>query len=201
MLRLSAADKNRMLTAMPPSNFSIDSSTRAIAFDKGAVITQTPATFWLITKGAVKTLTWDETGKVITLGYWGAGDVIGLPFSAVDPYEVQCLSNVEARSVPDCHSSQYAKEITFCLRQTDELLRILRIERMYYRLYQLLLWLGNKFGDRVAEGILINIRLTHQELADLIGSTRVTVTRLLNQLETEQKILRPGRFNIILQND
>ena len=113
--------------------------------------------------------------------------------------EAECINQVTGRLIRDRYYSYFVREITHCLRQTDELLRVVRIERMYHRLWQLLLWLSKKFGTETHQGNLIDIRLTHQELADLLGSTRVTVTRLLNQMETEQKILRPGRFTIVLK--
>lgn len=69
---------------------------------------------------------------------------------------------------------------------------------MYERLTKLLIWLAQKFGSKVSQGILIELRLTHHELADMIGSTRVTVTRLLNQLDKEKIIVRPCRFSIII---
>ena len=170
------------------------------SFKKGDIIPQTANNLWIIKKGVVKTLTWNEAGKRITLGYWTEGDVIGIPLSTIEPYEVQCLDQVEADRIPWEKGNYFFKEISHCVRQTEELLRIVRIDKMYQRLLHLLLWLGRKFGDRVWQGILINLRLTHQELADLIGSTRVTVTRLLNQLEQEKIIVRSRRFAIVITN-
>ena len=188
------------LISLSNSFASNSRNNQAIAFNRGAIIPQNPSSFWYISSGAVKTVTWDLEGKVTALGYWGAGDVVGLHFSNVEPYEVQCLSPVATKLIPRQYSQDYVTEITRCLRQTDEMLRIVRIERMYHRLWQLLLWLSKKFRAQVPQGIAIDLRITHQELANLIGSTRVTVTRLLNQLETEQKILRPGRCKIIIKN-
>lgn len=167
-------------------------------FDKKSIIPQTNNSLWLIKKGIVKTLTWNETGKTITLGYWGEGDVVGLPLSKANPYEAECLKIVEAICIPWEQCSYLFREISCCVQQTDELLRIVRIEKMYQRLTKLLVWLAQKFGTQVLQGVLINLRLTHQELADMIGSTRVTVTRLLNQLEKEEIIVRPCRFSIIV---
>jgi CRP-like cAMP-binding protein len=61
-----------------------------------------------------------------------------------------------------------------------------------------LAWLGDKFGRQVKQGKLIELPLTHQELADIMGTTRVTVTRLINQLEQEGIISRPRRHIIIV---
>lgn len=169
-------------------------------FNKGNIIPQTNNSLWLIKKGVVKTLTWNETGKIVILGYWGEGEVIGLPLSKANPYEAECLKTVEAICIPWEQCSYLFREISYCVRQTDELLRIVRIEKMYKRLTKLLAWLAQKFGSQVLQGVLINLRLTHQELADMIGSTRVTITRLLNQLEKEDIIVRPCRFSIIIKD-
>lgn len=167
-------------------------------FDKRDIIPQTNNSLWLIKKGVVRTLTWNEIGKTIILGYWGEGDIVGLPLSKVDPYQAQCLNVVEAICLPWEKCSYLFKEISHCVGQTDELLRIVRTEKMYERLTKLLIWLAQKFGSKVSQGILIELRLTHHELADMIGSTRVTVTRLLNQLDKEKIIVRPCRFSIII---
>jgi len=50
----------------------------------------------------------------------------------------------------------------------------------------------------VSAGELIDLRLTHQGIAEAIGSTRVTVTRLLKELESERKILRQQRHYIVI---
>lgn len=179
---------------------SLNSISRVSHFERGKIIPQASDRVWLIKRGVVKTLSWNETGKTIILGYWGEGDIIGSLLSKVEPYEAQCVQDVEVvcLSWENCHNLLPA--ITYCLQQTDALLRIIRIEKMYNRLSQLLVLLGQKFGYKVLSGVLINIRLTHQELADLLGSTRVTVTRLLNQLEQEKIISRPGRFSIIIKD-
>lgn len=169
-------------------------------FNKGNLIPQTNNSLWLIKKGVVKTLTWDKTGKTIILGYWRKGEIFGLPLSQANPYEAQCLKTVEAICIPWEQCSYLFREISYCVQQTDELLRIVRIEKMYQRLKKLLVWLAKKFGSQVLQGVLIDLRLTHQELADIIGSTRVTITRLLNQLEKEEFIVRPCRFSIIMKD-
>lgn len=156
--------------------------------------------FWLIRQGITKTLTWDEEGKVIILGYWGSGDVTGQPFSQIEPYEVRCLTYVEASRVPIQQWNILSQSIFRYIQQTEELFCILRCEPMQQRLLQILTFLGKKFGHSVDRGQLIDLRLTHQEIADLIGATRVTVTRILNQLEREGLISRPRRHLIVLSN-
>jgi len=69
------------------------------------------------------------------------------------------------------------------------------------RLVQLLLDLADQFGCRRDEddGIRLRIKLSHQELARLIGSRRETVTVILGQLKAEGSVYG-GRRRVVLMN-
>ncbi len=157
-----------------------------------------PDLLWLVEWGIVRTFTWTEQGTMITLGYWGAGDVVGQPLSRVSPYRMECLTRVEVSAVPVEQWSQYLDRIIAHSQQTKELFSIVRHEPIYNRISQLLKWLSQKFGHGTPQGILIDLPLTHQHIAELIGTTRVTVTKLLKQLEEEGKISRQRKRYIIL---
>ena len=156
--------------------------------------------FWLLKQGVVKTCTWNEEGTAITLGYWGSGDIVGKPLSLVNPYQIECLNLVEAVAIPLRQCDRLSEAIRRHIQETEELLYIVRSERMYSRLVKILAWLARKFSYEVEEGKLIDLPLTHQELAEVIGTTRVTVTKLINQLEQEGVISRPRRNFIILNS-
>jgi len=168
-------------------------------FSRNDCLPSRPDLLWSVEWGIVRTLTWNEEGAMITLGYWGAGDVVGQPLSGVYPFQIDCLTSVEATSIPYQQWHQVLDGIMAHSRQSEELFSIVRSERVYNRLDKLLIWLGNKFGRTVSQGILIDLRLTHQNLAELIGTTRVTVTKLLKVLEAEGKILRQQRHYIVLR--
>ena len=157
-----------------------------------------PDALWRITWGAVRTFTWNEEGTPTTLGYWGPGDVVGQPLSRIQPYQVECLTSVEVELIPSelCH--HVLEAIFLHSQQTEEILSIVRQERINCRLQQFLVWLARKFGRPVEAGLLIDLRLTHQAIAEAIGATRVTVTRLLNEFEQEGAISRPKRHFIVL---
>lgn len=160
-----------------------------------------PDALWKITWGVVRTLTWDEEGTPATLGYWGPGDVVGQPLSRIEPYQIECLTSVEAELIPFHQSHQALDALFLHIQQAEELLSIVRHERMHCRLQQILVWLAQKFGREVNSGRLIDLRLTHQAIAEVIGTTRVTVTRLLNQFEREGVISRPRRHYIVLRHE
>jgi CRP-like cAMP-binding protein len=153
---------------------------------------------WQIETGAVRTYTLTDDGNIITLGFWGTGDTVGQSLASIQPYEVECLTDVRVRGLKLDESWDLSRILWSHLHQTQELLRI-RSGQVYQRLQQLLAWLADKFGCQTDGGQLIKLRLTHQDLADALGSTRVTVTRLLSQFEqegricwVEQHLLLPG---------
>jgi CRP-like cAMP-binding protein len=70
-------------------------------------------------------------------------------------------------------------------------------QKVSQRLWQFLVFLSRKFGRDVECGRLIDLPLTHEEIADSIGSTRVSVTRLLQHFEAEGKLRRSKRQLIL----
>ncbi|MEM9512995.1 MAG: helix-turn-helix domain-containing protein, partial [Cyanobacteria bacterium P01_E01_bin.48] len=56
------------------------------------------------------------------------------------------------------------------------------------RLVSFLLILCRDFGMPSSTGVTIDLRLSHQEIAEAIGSTRVTITRLLGDLRKHEFI-------------
>lgn len=66
------------------------------------------------------------------------------------------------------------------------------------RLAGALLEIGEKFGVRDARGTLLTIKLTHADLAELVGASRQRTTEQLNDFEREGVIVRDGRRLIIV---
>jgi CRP-like cAMP-binding protein len=167
-------------------------------FSRRDLIPLQPELLWRIETGVVRTLTWSEEGTPVTLGYWGATDVVGQPLSRVTPYQIECMTRVKASLVPEHLWHQALEAVLKHAQQTEELLCIFHQEPLHLRLRLLLVWLAQKFGRQVKTGKLIELRLTHQQLAEVIGATRVTVTRLLQQFEQQGIISRQQRHNIVL---
>ena len=67
------------------------------------------------------------------------------------------------------------------------------------RLAQLLLRLGDEFGERTRTGIRLQTLLTHEEIAQMIGASRETVTRSLNMLK-RKKLIRAGNGDVMIRN-
>ena len=154
---------------------------------------------WLIVDGVVKSYTLSEEGSLVTLGFWGVEDLIGHSLSRVVPYNLQCLCKVKAVAIHRNCWDDFSKNLLYHAQQTQQLSYIVRNNRIAKRLWLLLEWLAYKFGRTVEQGRLIDFKLTHQELADAISTTRITVTKTLIQFEQEGSILRPRTKCIILK--
>ncbi|MEH2423376.1 MAG: Crp/Fnr family transcriptional regulator [Nostoc sp.] len=193
-----------MYSTSPTSNSSVVSNGSALRgqlpqqiFTRREVIPLENDVLWRIEHGAVRTLTWSEDGTFITLGYWGLGDLIGYPLSRVKPYQIECLTGVEVSIVPPHLWHQNINALLSHIQQAEDLLSIVHRKPILLRLWQFLVWLSEKFGRDVDKGKLIDLNVTHQDIAEVLNTTRVTITRLLQQLEKEGTVLRHKRRIIL----
>ncbi|WP_280771857.1 Crp/Fnr family transcriptional regulator [Salipaludibacillus daqingensis] len=74
------------------------------------------------------------------------------------------------------------------LKELYSLSEKIALSDVKYRLLYLLLHLSEKTGKRKNEWQSINMKLTHQDLANMIGSTRETTSAILSQMKKENYI-------------
>ena len=84
-------------------------------------------------------------------------------------------------------------------QRVEKRLRNLLFRSNRERVIHLLLELCEKYGLVGEEGISLNIRLSHQEMACIIGSTRETVTVVLGQLQKEG-LLKISRRRVMISD-
>ena len=70
----------------------------------------------------------------------------------------------------------------------------------YHRLARVLLQLSEKYGQDVGRGTLINVHLTHEDLANLIGTSRETVTTQLSKFTRLGFLTREAKHFIVAQS-
>ncbi|MBW4640130.1 MAG: Crp/Fnr family transcriptional regulator [Gloeocapsa sp. UFS-A4-WI-NPMV-4B04] len=170
------------------------------SFSLGDHLPPTLDILWRIEHGAVRTLTWNEQGIAVTLGYWGVGDVVGHKLSRVKPYQIECKTSVEVSLLPPELWFQALDALVLHIKSTGEFLNIAYQHPLRQRLWQFLIFLDQKFGCDVEQGRLIDLALTHQEIAEAVNATRVTVTRLLQQFEAEGLLLRHSKRLILTRS-
>lgn len=174
---------------------------------------QLPRGAFVLCSGKVKLSTTSRDGKVLILKMAEAGEVLGL--SAVisgEPYEVTaetaspCQVNfvereplirlMEKNGELGLHSAQaLSKEFQSAYRDIHDLVLARSSAGKLARL--LLSWTPGREPDPGATEIRIRPTLTHEEMAQMIGSSRETVTRLLSDLKRKEFIRIDGTTLVI----
>jgi CRP-like cAMP-binding protein len=85
------------------------------------------------------------------------------------------------------------------LRQSDEVIESLLQREVSARLATLLLNLGERFGEVNGSGTALDMRLTHQDLANMIASTREAVSKVMSEFQRDGSIEIRNR-KIVLVN-
>ena len=84
------------------------------------------------------------------------------------------------------------------LRQSDEVIESLLHREVSTRLATLLVNLSERFGEDISADVLIDVRLTHQDLANMIASTREAVSKVMSELQRDGVIETRNRRIAIL---
>ena len=158
------------------------------SFARREILNRLRADLWRIEAGMVRATAWLCDGSLTTLGFWGAGDTIGNALFRSENYELECLTAV--RASPLIIGTRTDLVMGSQIQQLQELLIIRSHKRIEDMLLRLLTWLGDRFGNWEETGLTLRFPLTHQDLAETLSTTRVTITRSLGQLEDRGLICR-----------
>ncbi len=174
-------------------------------FRGGQDIKLQPGEIWVVCRGVVQLSTLYASGDEALLGLAGPSMPFGLPLTLLEPYLATALSDVdlmrltvaEIEQSPDLTQGVF-RHVGRRLRQTEAILALAGQRRVEDRLRHMLWLLKSELGQASLEGTRLSVRLTHQHLANAIGTTRVTVTRLLGKLRDEGWItIDPSRHIVV----
>ena len=177
-------------------------------YAKGQKIPLISQGVWQVSQGLVQLSTLCQNGEEVWLGWAEPSTLFGNWFSLLTAYQATALSDVhlvwfslsEINSSPRL-SQAILPQMVRRMRQTEALLAIAGNRRVEERLQQFLLLMKREIGEPVEAGTRIGVRLTHQNLANAIGTTRVTVTRLLNKLKQEGTITFDSDRHIVIRHE
>ncbi|MEM9163731.1 MAG: Crp/Fnr family transcriptional regulator [Cyanobacteria bacterium P01_F01_bin.4] len=166
---------------------------------------------YVVCRGIIQLHTIHPDGSETLLGLVGPSMPFGLPLTTVDPYWATALTDVdllplamtEVESSPPLMAGMFS-HLTRRLQQTEAWLALSGKRLVADRLSHLLILLAQEFGQVETQGVRLTVRLTHHQLATIIGTTRVTVTRLLRDFRNEgwltihqrQLIISPSVLNL-----
>jgi CRP/FNR family transcriptional regulator, anaerobic regulatory protein len=160
----------------------------------------------IVTKGSIRVMRTDEDGREILLYYINAGESCIMSFLAgihADTSKVRAIveESTEILFIP-------IDKVSLLIREFPEWLNF--IFRLYHKRFEELLEVVNAVAfKKMDERILIFIKkkcdhnknkilnITHEQLANELGTARVVVSRLLKQMEDEG-LVELGRNKITL---
>jgi CRP/FNR family transcriptional regulator len=157
---------------------------------------------YIILDGEAKVIQVTEDGKEIILAMHGTGDFFG-ELSIIDgktaPASVVAMKHsiTAIISKKDFFSLMVSQPkvlqkllLILCTRFRESLgmIQMLNFNNALQRIKTLLLNLSDKYGEEEKEVTVIRIKLTHQNIAEMTGMTRETVTRAIDKLQKDGEI-------------
>ena len=190
--------------------------TRTFSKDNVIILAEEEGdTLFIIKKGQVKVSIVSEEGREVILSLLGESSVFG-ELSLLDgkPRSANVVATEETNllmlrradfvqliyKTPQIATALLA-ELATRLRKTDRQIEGLALLDVTSRISETLLQLATEQGTETVDGVVIESRPTHQELANMSGTTRETVSRVLKRLEEQGYISCSGRKIAILREE
>jgi len=183
---------------------------RATIFEEGSV----GEYMYIIREGEVKVSKMSDDGREKVLEMLGPGGFFG-EMALLD----QEPRSASVKAVADCVllalsrndfmgllrrnpeiSLELLRELTRRLRETDEEVRGLLFERVEGRTRRVL----RRMANRPAPGrphLMTTGSITHQQLADLVGTSRETITRVVKGLKHRGWLDQEGKHYLVAKED
>jgi CRP/FNR family transcriptional regulator, cyclic AMP receptor protein len=153
---------------------------------------------YMLKSGRVRISRLSETGKHFTLVILEPGDIFGENAlfadeprrnfaEALDDAQICAIDKREFEKVIMNNASvsmKIAQIVEHRLTEAQEQIEHLVFYDVQTRLARLLLKLADIHGERTERGVQIGIKLTHEDIASLIGSTRETTSKILNEFKS-----------------
>ncbi len=149
---------------------------------------------YLISSGHVKTVALTQSGKGALLGVYSKGDIVGescllttdrqetaTAMSDVLAYKIQRRGFLEALTQYDMFEA-YLRYLAGRLSEQQQYMTFLVTCDSEQRLAASLLRLASKNGAQQSGWVLIDQKLTHEELAAMVGTTRSRIGFFLKRL-------------------
>lgn len=170
--------------------------------------------FFTILEGRIKVTILGDDGREVILSVLGPGDFFGEmalldnePRSAtaiaVEESELLSLHRNDFQSVLNDNrsiTSALIRVLSTRLRRANHQISTLALLDVYGRVARVIVDMAREEGKRLRDGRIAFRRATHQEIANRIGTTRETVTRMLKDLERQGLIHVEGK-EIVVQPD
>ncbi len=166
---------------------------------------------YLIKSGKLKLIQNTEEGREIIINIIGPGEVLGetalfqeqeLTFSAVAIEDVRlcAMNRGDLETVIQRNPEFAVKIISHLARKLNATMRQVGETSgasVKEKLLRLLLRLANEYGKTTPEMTVIELKLTQQEMGNMIGASRVKVSQVLRELKAAGILDYNGKYYIL----
>ena len=166
---------------------------------------------FIVNSGRIKISKVTRDGKALTLSYCGPTELFGETCLTAGGAREEMAEAMENSTVTEISRDDFESMLAEHAKLGFQMTKLLakrrlelenKLETLVFRdvtskLAELLLNLAGEYGVEDARGTLVALKITHQELANLIGSTRETVSLTLSQFKKKNLICTEGRRVII----
>lgn len=170
-----------------------------------------PDGLYLIENGRVKVSVATEEGKEIILATLGAGQVFGeMALLDHEPRSASVIAQLPTTTyrigrddfdrLLDTYPSigrKLLKELSLRLRRANQQMESLVTMDVIGRLARYFIDLAKQHGQLLGNGWVAVRRPTHQDIANSVGTSRETVTRLMNDLEQRGLVVNEGKMSYL----
>ncbi len=172
-----------------------------------------PEWFYIVSKGKIKITKLSHDGKEIILELISPTDIFGgvavlrnFPYPAnavaMEDSEIIKISRKNLMRLVDRFPNLMyciALQLGDRMKSSYDSLKNIALERVEARIAALLLKLANKVGLERPDGVLIDMRLTKQDVADMVGTTVETSIRTFSKFK-KQGLLSDTDGKIIIKD-
>jgi CRP-like cAMP-binding protein len=152
-----------------------------------------------VNHGYVRAIGQTDLAETYTLGIWGPGEIVMPQLLSLQPVELRALSRATVHEwSPSPDEQQHCSRTQ--IKQMGMLLQLTRVRPVETRLFNLLIWLSERFGSGDEQGRSVPLEamnLTHRQLAEMASVSRVTVTKSLGQFRLQGWLLRIGDTDML----
>lgn len=169
-------------------------------------------TIYIIKSGRFKLVRTTESGEEAIIQIIGSGEIIGETtlFREDMPLSISAIAIEDAkacaigrqsfesiiRSEPDI-ALKIIKNLSNRLHDAWEQIAESNTQTIQEKVVSLFIRLAQEYGEPHVEGTIIKICLTQQEIASIVGASRVMISQVLGELTKRNYIYKKGKYYIL----
>lgn len=208
----------RFCDVAAPALAALNAAKFSTAYPKGATLFvegEAPRGVFILCTGRAKLTTSSSEGKTLILRVAGPGEILGVSAAVLGkPYEVSA-ETLESSQVNFIRHADFLAILRehpdVCLRAAEQLsakyqqaqreVRSLGLSQTTSEKLARLILEWSAGGEQTPRGVRVKVLLTHEEIGQMLGTTRETVTRLLGNFRRKKLIDVSGASVYVTQRD